>query len=289
VREGDHTVTSAWPGLDLFALGTSMFDAWAKDGHEIHESNTTATQALYNVYVCPTKIDDDGETHSTPVYCERQFYRWVMERPDTQQRFAQYILAKHDDALTRAVFANFLHDKGALDFLAMLESDDAQWSVAFRTLVDAHLTVHPEPFLDEVKRQWPRAPKKRAALFYGLVLIDSFADERFFKWADVPQMLGAPIDAATYGAALDVGPAALRASGRPLAALGKGFSRVDVVAPRLERAPEDTLRTGVRSLHEGLCREKNQADLARLRAFVERRAQAHPSEASDLRRFIESC
>ena len=117
-----------------------------------------------------------------------------------------------------------------------------------------------------------------------------------------PFRVGGALSAADYGAVLDFGPRALCATPVLARALGAGWSRGDVVLPRLERwlagrppyklvrregrytsessGASDTTEPArvIKGVLASFCEGGTLADVRKLQALLQKRIEAHPAE-----------
>jgi hypothetical protein len=282
-------VDGVYPGLDAMGAGMAVFDEWIRAGHPItREEGGTAQgppQSLFDAFVCPRVFRTDGTAGSPPRDCDRLFYDFALDRSDTRVRFFSYVVGKKDPALATHVVANLGVTDIGIDLWQRMDADDATWRAAGRVIADAAIPQQKDLLISEVKRLWRGHPGKRAALLYIVLRLDQYHNGEV-NWGKLPAVLGAPVGRDELDAMLAFAPAAVRDAWAIVPALSKGWSRVDAIAPYVER--EADMIGALAPLAQALCSEGNRADLAKLRAYTERRAQAHPSEQRVLRNAVET-
>ena len=282
-------VDGVYPGLDAMGAGLAVFDEWIGAGHPItREEGGTARgppQSLFDAFVCPRVFRTDGTAGSPPRDCDHLFYDFALDRADTRARFFSYVVGKKDPALATHVVANLGVTDLGIDLWQRMDADDATWRAAGRVIADALIPQQKDLLFPEVKRLWRGHPGKRATLLYVVLRLDQYHNGEV-DWGKLAAALGAPVGRDELDAMLAFAPAAARDAWAVVPALSKGWSRVDAIAPYVERSA-DTIGA-LAPLAQALCSEGNKADLAKLRAYAERRAQAHPSDQRVLRNTVET-
>jgi hypothetical protein len=134
----------------------------------------------------------------------------------------------------------------------------------------------------EAERTWAAAPKRRGAALYLLARVDEgldplYGDER---WGTFDRRFGAPVDQKVFAAMLDESPLAMKVARVVWPALGKGWSRADVVVARMDRFLDDPgVRGGeggepgktVRAIARRMCADGGEGELTKLHAYLARR------------------
>ena len=147
--------------------------------------------------------------------------------------------------------------------------------------------------MDEPNRLWRDAPDKRgtALLFLTATMRGtdrSYADPR---WADFKKRYGEGVSQRVFADFLDQGANAMMAAPVVWLALSKGWSRAEVIVPRLSaffadpattRAKDGEPARTLRAIAGRVCDDGDGADLARLHAALEARVRAHPAKRAAL-------
>lgn len=291
-------VDGVYPGFDAMGAGLGVFDEWIRAGHPVTREEggggQGAPQALFDAFVCPRVFRADGTPGSSPRACEHLFYDFVFDRPERREHFFVYVTGKKDPILATHVVANLGVTDAGVDLWQRMDADDATWRAAARVIADALFPQQTDLLLPEVKRLWRGNPGKRGALLYLVLRLDQYHNGGV-DWAALPTVLG-PRDASNetrdrivgrdeFDAMLAFAPSAARDAWAVVPALSKGWSRVEVLVPYVERTPDMTV--ALSSLAQALCAEGNTGDLAKLRAYAGRRALEHPSEQRLLQNTVD--
>jgi hypothetical protein len=277
--DAGHFQGAAFPGLDRMALGLSVFDAWIAAGHPVTQieggSAPSPSGSLYDTFVCARLFRPDGTVASRPNACDEVFYRFALDGSDARARFFQYVAQKRDAALATQVFGDLGVTDDALDLWPKLSDDDASWRAATRVLADASSPDDKDRLWPEIRRQWKASPAKHGALLYLVLQIDRYHNGKV-DWSALRTDLGGPVTRDDFGALLEASPQALSRAYVVLPALSTGWSRMDLLGPRLAQMAEPG--RGLANLAQALCDEGNQADLAKLGAFATTVAHEKPSQ-----------
>jgi hypothetical protein len=229
-----------------------------------------------------------------------------------RKRLLADVLARRDDVFTEVVFANLLRTSIHLggnyakdrrdewaDFLFYwrgVEADQRQWKVATRVIAEAELTGDTKKALyDESVKLWRRYPWARGSLLYLLGVAARY-EHNLIPWADWARVFGtaiAPREAADF---LDMGFRAVAALPAIWPALGKGWSRAEVLVPRLDRFIQDPLTRAnnfqdpyltLRDVVNRLRDEKASGDIGRLHGYFKKRVADHPSEEREFTTLLD--
>jgi hypothetical protein len=103
-------------------------------GHPVTQqeggSADTPARSLYDTFVCPRLLRDDGTPASSPNACEKLFYTFVGDRPEARAHFSAYVAGKRDPALAMQVVANLGVTDAGVDLWQALDGDDPSWKAA---------------------------------------------------------------------------------------------------------------------------------------------------------------
>ena len=284
----------AFPGIDRFAFGLSIADAWARAGHPRGPGQPPAQLDLFAAVVCPRSAGPDG-TVSSVGRCDYVWYRDALDDPATTRRLTDALLARKDLDLVEATFTAVDHMPADGDKLASLfslaralDADDAEWRRAFHVIADGRAEAGDAPrWLDEARRQWPSHPSRHGALLYALAQVDRYGDSDTVGWPRFAGTFGAPLDARDFAAYLDEGVRAMSLAHVVWPALSPGWSRAAVLVPRLDayladpatrRYDEQDPGHALGAIATRLCAEGGVADMAQIRAYLAGRVATHPGE-----------
>jgi hypothetical protein len=284
-------VEDAFPGFDLLGYALRIADQWAAAGHPIApDPERPGRQSLFDALVCPAPKDPSG---SRPFTCERILYRYVADNEARKRLLVAYLLARNDPALTEAAIASATAlDDGEVFLMSLwrgLEANAAQCRVATSVVADEVRRIREKtPLHDQAQRLWRVSPAARGETLY---LLAGLHEEReTVEWDEFARTFAGQATATDFAAFLDVNDFAVERVFYVWGALSRGWSRAGVLAPRLDvyfdalRARKSSASPGVRlvdSLAEQFEAEGACAELAQLRAFVNRRVRSHSSEAED--------
>ncbi len=187
---------------------------------------------------------------------------------------------------------------GWRDFLFFwrgLQGDERQWRVATRVVAEYELGGEARRAMyDEVVKLWRGNPRLRGALLYLLVVTKT--NDSLVPWAEWGRVVGAPISAKELEGFLDMGPRAMAALPTIWAALGKGYSRGEIIVARLDKFIEDPCAahssfqgpsSTIRELVSKMIDEGVKADRVKLHAFLKQRIAEHPSERNEFQIVYE--
>ena len=284
----------AFPGLDRFALGLSVADAWARAGHPRGSGQPRAQLDLFAAVVCPRSVGPDG-TSSFEGRCDYVWYRDALDDPGTTRRLTDALLARKDLELVEATFTAVNSMPAAGDKLASLltlaralDGDDAEWRRAFHVIADDFAEGGDAPrWMDEARRQWAAHPSRHGVLLYALAQVDRYGDSDKVGWGRFAGTFGAPVDARDFAAYLDEGVRAMSRAQTVWPALSPGWSRAAPLVARLDayladpaarRYDEQDPGRALGGIAQRLCAEGAVADMAQIRGYLERRIATHPGE-----------
>ncbi|MEO8877370.1 MAG: hypothetical protein ABI461_17380, partial [Polyangiaceae bacterium] len=275
---GDGTfIAFAFPGFDWLGAALRITDAWIAAGHPVSEASPRELQDLYDEVVCPY-VRDDHRHFSQTYRCEHTLYEMAFAMtPNNRQRFLQYLLAKRDAPLTEATFENLARLRGrdstagTIGVWRAVESDGATWNVAARVISeDLAESGEKRQLLDEAGRIWRAHPDRRGAALLVMSQVDR-SGHGAVDWDQFAGYFGARISQSEFTSFLDQSHRALTNAQVLWPALGKGWSRADVIVPRLDkyiddpRVSDDSSQDPEHALHEivnHLCDDGATSDLA---------------------------
>jgi hypothetical protein len=279
----------AFASFDRFAFGLATADAWIKAGHPTTWTDKGSVATLYEYVVCPHPKDARG-ARSTDPHCERGWYLDALSTPQGKKRLVDALVSRQDRDLVDAAFMTFRwqHSTTTFDVLHALEPDATVWKMASDLLLEDFLqNADKGTVLDEAAHAWRDLPDRRGYALAYLAESDRF-NNRAVAWSDLHRRLGAKVEQADFAAFLDVRTLSLSRAWIVWPALTAGWSRADVLVPRLDRWLDDNLvriddyqypARAVGEMIRLLCEEGARADLAKLGAFFAARQKSHPSES----------
>ncbi len=304
----------AYPGLKTYEMGLAIIDRWLKAGHPSPNPRRFDDKQLqlFAAIASPVKRNEQNSWSVEVIDRRKNWYFHAMRTDALKKRLLAEVLARKDDAFTEVVFANLLYTSIHLggnyakdkrdewgDFLFFwrgVEADQRQWKVATRLLADGGQSDETKRALyDESAKLWRRYPWARPTLLYYLG-IGIWYPRDLVPWKDFARVFGAPITAKEAGDFLAVSPRAVAALPTMWPALGKGWSRGELIVPRLDEFIEDPLTHAwnfqdpyltFREIANLLKDEKASGDVAKLHAFFKKRVADHPSEARAYDSLIE--
>ncbi len=289
-------LTERFPGFDPFAFGLGVADAWARAGHPTEAPEGDARFELMDLIVCPVFRKPDG-THDRNRGCAGRWFEGALTDPALTTRLATALGQRNDPVLVETIFANFKYDGAApvVTLWRALAPYPAAWRTASQVIVDELLAdvTKKSTLVTEAERIWAALPDRRGTALYLMARADegfdpSYADSR---WGTFDRRFGAAVSPSEFGAMLDVSPLAIEVASVVWPALGKGWSRGEAVAARLDAFLEQPVARGgtgeqpaktVRSILKRECADGALADIAQLHAVLARRAARSPAEATAL-------
>jgi hypothetical protein len=296
----------AYPGLKTYEMGLAIIDRWLKAGHPSSDRRRHDDKQLdlFLAIASPVKRNTQGYWSVETIDRRKNWYFHAMRTDALKKRLLAEVLARKDDTFTEVVFANLLYTSIHLhgnygkdrrdewgDFITLwhgVEADQRQWKIVTRLLAEGELSDETKRALyDESARLWRRYPWARGSLLYFLG-VGIWYPRDLVPWKDFGRVFGAPIAPKELGEFLSSGPRAVAALPTMWPALGKGWSRADLIVPHLDRWVEDPLTRAnnfqdpydtFKDILNRLKDEHAAGDLARFHAFFKKRTADHPSEA----------
>lgn len=276
----------AWPTIDRYAFGLRIIDEWRKAGHPTPMSSPRVSSEQ-ELIACPNALD--REYHVAP-RCEYDWYRFALETDEGRKRLATSLLERNDPKLTATTFENVrsaISDhplETSVALLRAVEKSDVVWSAGMRVLASQTIAAGDAFLLEEAQRLWRERPSGRGLVLLVVAQLDQY-DNGNVDWRGFGDAFGTKVSAAELDSYLSEGPTAMALVPVVWPALGKGYSRAASIVPRLDAYLADTSHEGGQRQYGTLsriigrmCAEKNQEDLAAMRAYLQRRITTHPGE-----------
>jgi hypothetical protein len=304
----------AYPGLKTYEMGLSVIDRWLKAGHPAANGRRSDDKQLqlFLAIASPVKRNSQNSWSVETIERRKNWYFHAMRTDELKKRLLAEVLARKDDVFTETVFANLLytsihfHGHYAKDkrdewgdflfFWRGVEADQRQWKIATRVLAEGELGDDTKRALyDESAHLWRRYPWARGTLLYYLG-VGIWYPRDLVPWKDFGRVFGAPLTAKEVSDFLSVSPRSVAALPNMWPALGRGFSRADLLVPHLDRFVEDPLTHAwnfqdpyetFKDIVNNLRDEKASADLGRLHTYFKKRVADHPSEARAYETLID--
>lgn len=276
-----------FPGVDLFAFGLGIIDDWVRAGRPL-EGGIGSRAELLDFVACPFGRDERGK-RSRNRSCAAGWIQRAVADDAGRKRLAEALDARGDAVLTDNVFTNLRWSPvdATLALFHALDRNKPSWKAAATTLGEVQIDDARDAILAEAASIWKEAPARRGTALY-LVAQAKAGYDRYYGdsyWGGFARSFGASIGEAELGGMLDQSPAAMAHVTELWAGLGKGFSRVDVLVPRLDAwigdatQPRSGDRLRVLSAIVGrLCDDGATGDLGKLNGYLQRRVAAHPGE-----------
>ena len=276
-----------FPGVDIFAFGLGIVDDWLRAGRPL-EGGAGKRAELMDSIVCPFGRDETGK-RSRSRGCSAGWLQRAVADDAGRKRLAEALDARGDAVLTDDVFANLRWSPvdATLALFHALDRNKPSWKAAATTLGEVQIDDAREAILAEASAIWKDAPARRGTALYLVAQAKAGYDRSYGDsyWGGFARSFGASIGEAELGGMLDQSPAAMVHVPELWAGLAKGFSRVDVLAPRLDAWIGDATqpRSGdrlrvVSAIVGRLCDDGATGDLGKLNAYLQRRVAAHPGE-----------
>ena len=271
----------AWPGVDRFAFGLGVVDAWRASGHPTPTSKPYVSD--WQAFIaCPRNRWDARR----PAGCDDDWYRFALETDQGRKRLAAAMVERADAAFARTVFtsAHYAVEPSADVLLVMLRAVEASpvvYGAGVKVLAERSGESHGRALLEEAQRVWLERPEHRGDLLYLLGWMDR-RDRGDVDWRGFEDAFGSRVSQSELAAYLEAGPYAVAFLPVVWRALGR-FDRAPLVVPKLDGLLDQELE-GVtrwevlRDIVGYLCVEKRTADLAALRAYLRERVTRHPGE-----------
>jgi hypothetical protein len=283
-REGDVELVA---DIDLIAFGLGVIDEWIAAGAP-GPGDERLTPAAARV-VCPCGRDEQGR-----LSCggdEAELYRYVLADPARRTRFVEDVLGRDDPRLTLTVAAHF-RDQGTaqgdlLELFTLAETHDASWRTIARYIAeelrhfvdDEGMRELRSTLVDAAARLWRSHPDRRPALLYLLALFDGMYGRYhgMVEWERFARTFGSRVGRDDFAAFLDFGPLAADAAWAVWPALSAGWSRTEVLMPRL------ATHHGIPGLRidQSLWRVVHQMrpdEVSAVRAYLQQRVRDNPAE-----------
>lgn len=292
-REGNVELVVEFDAIG-FALG--VVDRWLAAGAPGPGDERLSSLAAH--VICPCARTDGGAL--TCAGGEGELYRYVLADPARRARFIDEVLRRDDERLTLVVADRFRREGSAqgdlLDLFTLAEDHDRSWRVIARYVAE-ELRHHVDEggmasfrssLVDAAARLWRSHPAWRPDLLYLLALFDGLYGRYhgMVEWDRFGQTFGAPVSRDDFAAFLDRGPLAADAAWAVWPALGPGWSRVEVLMPRL------ATHGGIPGLRidQALWRVVHQLrrdEVAAVRAYLQQRVRENPAEHGLWHGFLE--
>jgi hypothetical protein len=283
----DDGQVRAYLGFDRVAWFERTLDRWIRAGKPVGEGPDAQqdTRRLYELVLGAYELQDgDGGCRDQ----RRAVYLGVKRDPALRKRIFDDFLRRRDPFVTSTLMANLMgldDPEPAIAFWHATEADDAQFRATTRPLA-AHVDRCQswDKVYDDLPRLWKAYPARHGVLLH---LIYKFGTENYRE--NFARIFGA-LSQADFAAFLDQETDPYREVLNAWRDLGPGWSRMDVIGPRLDRWLTEDYRKNnswwgqnAGFIAEHLCVEKNLGDLQKLHAWVDRRIAAHASEIDPLK------
>jgi hypothetical protein len=289
------------PGFDGVAFGLAIADEWRAAGHPTATPPGDDRAQLFDFVLAPPYLDPRGKL--TRRNNDRSpWIAYAVADSARRERLFDALTKRSDPVLTTAVFYNRPYPRDAAkpnELLASLERSPQTWRHAVLTLITLQRSEGCNALLEEAANHaWAAAPSVRGTALHVLACkqvrrrgtSDKYFGEEFAK------LYGAPIDAGVFKNFLEDGPDAMKLVEVVWPALAKGFSRVALIAPKLEGfLASDGVREGqygepidtLRAIEKRLCEDGNLAEVERFRQTLVRLAKADATRARMLATSID--
>ncbi len=298
----DLDADRAYPGVDRFAFGLGIVDAWRRAGRPQTATADDPESKIFDEVVCPSVYDASGRS-SRARSCSSAsigFLAFATRDAESCTRLARALDERDDADLARQLFTALRarpvrmrddRDGTVVPYLEVLHGLDPKRR-SFREGIDVLARDRDRALDAEGAYLWKAYPDERgrALLLLGQSKRDFGEHNGDDYWREFEKRFGASIDAKILGQMLDHGRIAFELVPKLWLGLERGFSRMDVLVPRLDAllpdaaAPEGmpVLRT-LSAIVTRLCADRNgAADLAKLHSYLVQRTAARPSEAQAL-------
>jgi hypothetical protein len=287
---GQATGVQQFPGVDRFAFALSVADMWIREGHPgLRDHNYPASEDI----VCSVE-NDYGKLSS---YCEDGhgwWYKLALQTDADTQRLTQAVLVRKDAMLTQAVALGIGLSPKTLDILKVWEQDPGVWRDALLAIARENDWHWMRDWLfPEMRRVWAAHPPWRGTILYALAMAaGEFADngkefECNVAFDHFAHDFAGGVTRTDFASFLDQAPRAIEFARWLMPDRVKGWSVADVIVPKLdayfalpENSPPDSPRgPGFGALEGFMCyQDHDLADLAKLKAYFDRRAPSHPGD-----------
>jgi hypothetical protein len=283
----DDGSVHAFAGFDDVAYTLQVLDQWTAAGKPTSATRDGdgARMELFALVIGARQPADDDTTGCAAT-------RWPlyrrMQRDDVLRlRVFDAIFAKKDPVVEKTLMGNLLGAspiQTALAFWHASEGDDAAFRATTHALAGytGHCRASRELY-DELPQMWRAYPQRRPLLAY---LAYQYATDAY---RDNFTRVFSPLTQSEFAGFLDEHPDPLRQLHYVWPELGGGWSRMDVLGPRLDAwlasdRYKDASFAGeiLDAVARDLCAEGSTRDLARLHDWIGQRGRAHPSEMPGL-------
>jgi hypothetical protein len=278
----------AYPGFDRLGFALGIVDAWARAGH-LTQADSARQNPLHEYIVCPHPVGENGHRSLGP-RCDHHMYSYALSADADTKRLVDAIMQKSDPVFTEYAFVEIPYAvRGAeafgktLELWRMVEQHEATWRIAARVIAEEMADTADRPRLvDEVRRQWRTHVGRRGQLLYVVARADPY-DNDAIDWKDFERDYGSLVGAAEFQTFLDQGPHAMARAHTVWPALSTGWSRAQIIVPRLDAYLSNRFATAphraVEDIVKKLCEEGATTDLAQLHVYFASRVRTHPGEA----------
>jgi hypothetical protein len=279
-REGDARTL---PTFDVVGHYLHGLDQWVKSGKRLKaRSDAESPRVDLDAQFLGVRDlgPDDNAQCGGPSLAP---YLLAKSDPNQRKRLFDYAIGQNDPFVTKTVMNNLLgvgSMDAALAFWHATERDDAAFHASTRVLATyvAHCKS-PESLYDQLPAMWKASPARHGLLAY---LAFQFRTDNYLEGF---ARAFAPLTQDEFGKFLDEQRDALVDIHRSWRVLGTGWSRMDVLSPRLDRWLSDDRYKDVQSWADALgaigvdmCTEGSTGDVRKLHDWIDRRVHAHPSE-----------
>ncbi len=290
-REGCTRQAGAFPGIDTFAFGLGVVDAWARAGHPAAKEHDARTDLLDSV-VCPYERDADGKLS----YWRGCSAGWVIGSvvdDATRARLARALDQRKDAVLVADVFMSMKYAPAGplLALFRALDPKGPAWRTAAGVLGGELFDDHSHELVEEGQRLWKAHPEHRGTALYFVARSKrgepQYYVDKFFK--GFARSWGAGVDEPMLSEMLGYGLPAMELVPSVWPALTRGFSHAGVVVSRLDALiPDAAAPSAGRALRAlsavvgRLCEDADAAGLGTVHAYLARRSGAKPAETKAL-------
>jgi hypothetical protein len=222
--------------------------------------------------------------------CDYHMYRYALESEPELKRLLDAVASSRDPVWYETFFLAMRYASGSddtltrmLGLLRRVESNEALWLSGAQVVADElSETSQRVRLTDEARRLWGAYPQRRGMVLYMVARADPY-DNGDIPWKDFERDYGSLASASDFAAFLDRGPHAMMRAHTAWPALSKGWSRAQVIAPRLDRFLADpraqAQHKAIADILAAMCAEGARDDLAQLHAWLSARVRSHPGES----------
>jgi hypothetical protein len=294
-RDGEDRL----PGFDSFAFDLAIADDWIAAGHPAIGARGEPRFELFDLVLAPPIVRDGKLTRNDSG--RAAWVRDALVSDARMRRLVDALVARNDPALTTAVVFNLRHASGAVsvvDFLRALERSPRTWQQAVLILIQEQRDQGcVKPLVDSANRVWRDAPAARGTALHVVACKEARwrgVSDKFF--AEFARLYGQSVNAEIFAAFLDDGRDAFTLAEAVWPALGKGWSRVSVIAPRLDAFLSDEhVRAGANGepmrtlggIATRLCEDGDSAEIARYHDALSKLARTDAGRARALASVID--